>query len=211
MSKIDILLELVQGNRFDELETFLEQNKDEIHLEKEPQGNPPMIFRCVKETEVQNKSEISESISVSESRKNSQTNESQTHIADVHVHNNDTVDIATDSKTMTMTHGLDNKGVNNFNGGLIDQSKFLQTVKTLVKYGMSLDRQDENGKTALHWAVYHRDVQLIKEFIKLGASPLIDDGKGQNVLHFALRVGADDVLETIIEHSPNEVCKNDSI
>ncbi|XP_065346638.1 uncharacterized protein LOC135943897 [Cloeon dipterum] len=65
-----------------------------------------------------------------------------------------------------------------------------------------LTKTDERGKTLLHCAAQHGNLQLVREFIAKGADVAAKDARGWNALHFACSF-----LKFINRHDNSEVVK----
>ena len=62
----------------------------------------------------------------------------------------------------------------------------------------SLDAQDTNGNTALHWAALNGDARLTRTLLKRGASPLVTNAAGATPLLYA--VGNVESVKALIEN-----------
>ena len=63
-----------------------------------------------------------------------------------------------------------------------DESRSSVYMGTLQEY---LNQQTSDGLTALHYASFRGNLEVIKYLTKLGANPFIEDKDGHNVIHIA--------------------------
>ncbi len=60
-------------------------------------------------------------------------------------------------------------------------------------------KDNEDGQTALHWAVRINDLDLVELLLYEGhANPNIPDNRGRTALHWAARVGSPEIIEVLI-------------
>lgn len=71
---------------------------------------------------------------------------------------------------------------------------FTEMVRAFINHGWGMDEQDENGYTALDWASWKGQLDLIKSFVRLGASP------SQDGLDLAREEGHEDVVAFLMEN-----------
>ena len=64
---------------------------------------------------------------------------------------------------------------------------------------ISIDGQDDNGLTALHWACDRRHRALASELLRRGADPNIKDQYGETPLHYALGMGDEGMAEELVK------------
>lgn len=89
------------------------------------------------------------------------------------------------------------------NAGNLDQA--LQ----LAKSGTDVTTPESNGTTALHWAVYHKDLALIKALIAAGADVNAVNDYGSTPMSEAATLGDYDIVKTLLDagadvDSPNQ-------
>lgn len=63
-------------------------------------------------------------------------------------------------------------------------------VRQLIDQGAYLDTRDEEGLTAMHWAVRGDDSYVCLTLLHAGADPMARDEKGRTVLHHCAGYGA---------------------
>ncbi|KAL7065694.1 hypothetical protein ACR3K2_38590 [Cryptosporidium serpentis] len=71
-------------------------------------------------------------------------------------------------------------------------------TETLIKYGSSINDQDEDGKTPLHYASFRKNLLYVKWLISNGADVRIVDKSGRAPLHIAAIAGHVDIAEELI-------------
>ena len=76
----------------------------------------------------------------------------------------------------------------------------LKCVTFLVETGGSVDAEDGEGKTPLHWAVLYNDEKMIKQLIKHGADVLKEDSQGYHSISLAIRHDQDLSLRALSEN-----------
>ena len=62
-------------------------------------------------------------------------------------------------------------------------------VVLLLEKGASVDAQDKNGYTALHWASWNGHLEVVGTLLDRGASVNVQDNNGDTALFFALKKG----------------------
>jgi ankyrin repeat protein len=77
-----------------------------------------------------------------------------------------------------------------------DRSKQLM-VQELLQHGAQINARDNDGNTALHFAVVTGDFELVRGLISLGASVNIRNNRGETTLHSAVSTW---VFPEIVEH-----------
>ena len=76
-------------------------------------------------------------------------------------------------------------------------------VKFLVKAGVDLDRQDDDGWTALHCAVWFNNLEAVKILAKAGADPEIELKNGETPRDFAIKLKREGMAEILEEAEKN--------
>jgi ankyrin repeat protein len=66
---------------------------------------------------------------------------------------------------------------------------YIECVKVLLEYHATVNIQDSNGLTPLHWACHHGNTEVIKLLLKAGADPAKIDENGTNCLHKCIHKG----------------------
>lgn len=79
-------------------------------------------------------------------------------------------------------------------------AKFSQNsgLKCTLKY--FLNRQNFDGLTALHFAAFRGNLDIVKYLTKMGANPFIKDKDGQNVVHIAAQGGKVNVIYYFLDN-----------
>jgi ankyrin repeat protein len=54
----------------------------------------------------------------------------------------------------------------------------IQQVEWLIQRNISLNDMDERGHSALHWAVFRGDIEIVAILLKAGADPNVFSGDG---------------------------------
>ncbi|XP_038072903.1 inversin-B-like isoform X2 [Patiria miniata] len=81
----------------------------------------------------------------------------------------------------------------------------LACCRLLLRHNANPDARDNLGRTALHWAVFYKNVDYVETLLDHKADASLRDDKGQNVVHFAVRVNADSCLQLLCERVSTEV------
>jgi hypothetical protein len=58
-----------------------------------------------------------------------------------------------------------------------DAENFKKVINYLIECGENINRHDHNEDTALHWAAYNNDLDLVKYFLEKGADPSLKNRK----------------------------------
>ena len=72
-----------------------------------------------------------------------------------------------------------------------------RTVRALVEQGADLGAVDKFGRTAMHWAAYSGNLELVKYLVSVKADVNAADD-GRTVLHAAAGRGELDVVEYLV-------------
>ncbi|AEM21222.1 ankyrin repeat-containing protein [Brachyspira intermedia PWS/A] len=70
-----------------------------------------------------------------------------------------------------------------------------EIIKDIAKYGNQLNEIDNNGRTALHWAVYYNKYDAVVALIELGAKDYIKDDYSLTPIDIAQYEGYEDIYE----------------
>lgn len=73
-----------------------------------------------------------------------------------------------------------------------------ETLEILIRYGFPVDKGDEDGTTALHYACQRGYMDEAKILLRQGANPNIQDGGLRNALHYAVSSDSIDMLKLIL-------------
>lgn len=69
------------------------------------------------------------------------------------------------------------------------QPRILGTLQALIQAGIDLDLQDQNGNTALIWAVESGNLEAVRLFLEAGANANITNKADQTALQVAVNSG----------------------
>ncbi|MEI0516471.1 ankyrin repeat domain-containing protein [Brachyspira murdochii] len=69
----------------------------------------------------------------------------------------------------------------------------IEIIKDISKYGILLDETDNNGRTALHWAVYYNKYDAVVTLIELGAKDYIKDDYSLTPIDIAQYEGYEEI------------------
>lgn len=72
-------------------------------------------------------------------------------------------------------------------------------MKAVIKKGMNLDIQDEQGQSALHWAVDGEHVEIVKLLVEARVKVNLQDCDGQTPLHYALNIESNDIIQLLLK------------
>lgn len=70
----------------------------------------------------------------------------------------------------------------------------------LLEAGVSVDTRDAKGATALTWASYKKNSELVSFLLKEGAHPLASDNGGRIALHWAAVNGDLQTIDALLDH-----------
>ena len=70
-----------------------------------------------------------------------------------------------------------------------------EIINDIAKYGNQLDEIDNNGRTALHWAVYYNKYDAVVALIELGAKDYIKDNYSLTPIDIAQYEGYEDIYK----------------
>ena len=68
-----------------------------------------------------------------------------------------------------------------------------EIINEIVKYGNRIDKTDNNGQTALHWAVQYNKYDSVEELIRLKANPNIKDDYSRLPIDIAENEGYEEI------------------
>ena len=71
----------------------------------------------------------------------------------------------------------------------------IEIIKDISKYGSLLDETDNNGRTALHWAVYYNKYDAVAALIELGAKDYIKDNYSLTPIDIAQYEGYEEIYQ----------------
>ncbi len=70
-----------------------------------------------------------------------------------------------------------------------------EIINEIVKYGNGIDKTDNNGQTALHWAVQCNKYDSVEELIRLKANPNIKDDYSRLPIDIAENEGYEEIYQ----------------
>ena len=70
-----------------------------------------------------------------------------------------------------------------------------EIIKDIAKYGNQLNEIDNDGRTALHWAVYYNKYDAVVALIELGAKDYIKDNYSLTPIDIAQYEGYEDIYK----------------
>ena len=70
-----------------------------------------------------------------------------------------------------------------------------EIIKDIAKYGNQLNEIDNDGRTALHWAVYYNKYDAVVALIELGAKDYIKDNYSLTPIDIAQYEGYENIYE----------------
>ncbi len=80
------------------------------------------------------------------------------------------------------------------------QNQKKEVIEKALKSGVDVNVKAENGSTALHWAAFHGDTELVKKLLNAGAYINSTDGyRDEPVLMWAVKKGHKNVVELLVE------------
>jgi len=83
-------------------------------------------------------------------------------------------------------------------GAMQGRESMLNVIRELLRHGVELDGQDWAGMTALHWAVYHMDAEVVRLLLGAGAKRDLRDRFGRTPSDLAREVfPRSDVLKAL--------------
>jgi ankyrin repeat protein len=74
-------------------------------------------------------------------------------------------------------------------------------VEEALKIGADIGAQDEEGRTALHWATERDDLEIVKCLLENGADPNSMTYEGLTILHIAAQRGRSKVVDFLLERT----------
>jgi ankyrin repeat protein len=77
--------------------------------------------------------------------------------------------------------------------------RITEATKLLIKKGVHLDFQDEEGWTALHCAVWFNNIEVLRLLLEAGADPDIEQRKGEKPIDFARKLKRQEMVKLLKE------------
>ena len=72
-------------------------------------------------------------------------------------------------------------------------------VVDMLRVGVPIDSQDENGYTALYWAVYSNHTEIVHKLLRKGADVNLQNRYHWTPLHAAAQEGNTDIIEDLLQ------------
>ena len=88
-----------------------------------------------------------------------------------------------------------------------DEADQMPTI-SYVKDGVDINTQNNQGETALHWAVKNKRMTMTKQLVEKGANVNVKDKDGQTPLHIVAAFGEKDFVELLMKHGGDPTIKN---
>ncbi|EAY03520.1 hypothetical protein TVAG_368910 [Trichomonas vaginalis G3] len=85
-------------------------------------------------------------------------------------------------------------------------------IRTLSEYflsqGANINAKDKNGKTALHYATYNNNKDMVKFLIVYDANFYEKDQYGETALHYAVNIKSNEMIEILLSFGANANVKD---
>ncbi|XP_064595895.1 ankyrin-3-like [Liolophura sinensis] len=85
----------------------------------------------------------------------------------------------------------------------------IESVHLLVKKVVSLTTEDQEGETAVHWAVRKNNVDIVRQIVDLGGDINIQNKDGKTPLLLALRASNLDLVRLLVERGAGVNVQNE--
>jgi len=93
----------------------------------------------------------------------------------------------------------------------VNRDAFLRAVQSgdgnaaaaMIQQGADVNAREANGTSALHWAVYHRDVALVKRLLAAGAKVAVVNDFGSSPMQEAAITGNKAVIKLLLDAGAN--------
>ena len=82
----------------------------------------------------------------------------------------------------------------------------MQALKELLKGGANKDEQDEEGRTALHFACGYGELDCAEVLLTEGASVDLVDNNKNTALHYAAGYGQSPAVELLLKQWVHHLC-----
>ena len=90
-----------------------------------------------------------------------------------------------------------------------NQTSMIAFLQDLVSNGVTLNAQDEEGLTAMHWASREGHLGFVKFLCERGADMNLKSNEGQSALHEAIVTGQISVVKLLLKHEATDVEQQD--
>lgn len=99
------------------------------------------------------------------------------------------------------------------------QNKFSEAIKAgnidevakIIGLGINVDSKFDDNSTALHFAVYNNQIEVVRYLIEINASVNEKNERGLTPLHIAASEGNDLAICVLIESGANPNCKDTQV
>lgn len=81
-------------------------------------------------------------------------------------------------------------------------------ARLVQNHGADINCHDKYGRTPLHWAAFHGDMELMVLLLKLGAKINCADNDGYHPIHKAVWKGKVDCMKFILDHGGSVSCRS---
>ena len=81
-------------------------------------------------------------------------------------------------------------------------------VRKLLGFGVPINSQDNDGKTALYWAVFSNNKDVVDELIGNGADVNLQNGYDWTPLHAAAHENNTDMMKVLLLHGADSSIRN---
>eukprot|EP01112_Ceratiomyxa_fruticulosa_P002612 TRINITY_DN1275_c0_g1_i2.p1 TRINITY_DN1275_c0_g1~~TRINITY_DN1275_c0_g1_i2.p1 ORF type:complete len:292 (+),score=59.45 TRINITY_DN1275_c0_g1_i2:285-1160(+) len=84
----------------------------------------------------------------------------------------------------------------------------VKTAMKLIEKGINVELTDASGCTALHWAAYNNQLEVVRALLKAGASPNCQDVNKDTPLHLATKHNFISICMELIKNGANVNAEN---
>lgn len=81
----------------------------------------------------------------------------------------------------------------------------VDSIRRAFDSGADINEKDEFGTSALHYAIVHKQVEIVYLLLSLGADVAIQDNDGCTAVHYAVEYELPDILIALLEKCPTAV------
>lgn len=82
------------------------------------------------------------------------------------------------------------------------QHRIRAILNTLITAGADLNLQDQQGNTALMWAILWGNIEAVRILLSAGVNPHLRNHDGQNALEFAQHQGRVEIAKILMDNTP---------
>src|SRR3990167_6436087 len=87
---------------------------------------------------------------------------------------------------------------------LRNDGKVIRRIMEIDKHRKLLNKQDDFGRTALHYAVQFKKIESVSVLLSVGADPSIQDQQGRTAFHLAAMKNNTDLFLKLMTHNVNQ-------